>query len=49
MRPLLIEQIEPSHWAPIGKTHHPRRCPLCLITRLGKFLRLIECVPEYDE
>jgi len=49
MRPLLIEQIEPSHWAPIGKTHHPRRCPFCLVSRVGMWLGLFEPAPEYDE
>ena len=41
MRPLLVEQVEPSHWAPDGNVHHPRRCLLCILSRLGVALRLI--------
>jgi len=42
VKTFVIQQIEPDHWAPVGKVHHPRRCPLCLIARVGIALGLIE-------
>lgn len=46
MRPLIIEQLQPSHWAPPGRYHHPRRCVLCLLARLGHRLGLIAVESE---
>jgi hypothetical protein len=47
MRARVVQQIAPDHWAPIGQVHYPRRCPLCLVGRVGLWLGLI--VPEDDE
>ena len=41
MRPRIVEQCEPSHW-PVSGFHDPRRCLLCLISRvLGRWIGLI--------
>lgn len=39
---MIIEQSEPSHWAPSGAVHRPTRCPLCIISRIGGWLGLIQ-------
>lgn len=52
MRIRVLINPEPGHFAPIGQVHHPRRCVLCWVTRIGLWLGVIdfyEPLPEPQE
>lgn len=41
MRRRLTQQTAPDHWNANGAAHHPRRCLLCNISRIGQKLGII--------